>query len=161
MCRGGRDDGTFYGDPMVSRSMTHSKGTSGFLLGVGALLIVEGIWGMFSDQVFGLLTINLTRAAIHLALGIGAIIAARRGRPLGYLTTLGGILLAVAVLWSIPASRDLLTNILAVNQAGAVVNAVLGMACFLAGSASGRRLTHEELERDPTRPHPPGATPAH
>ncbi|HLP25768.1 MAG TPA: DUF4383 domain-containing protein [Acidobacteriota bacterium] len=127
---------------------------------MGALLIVEGLWGMFSDQVFGLLTINYTRAAIHLALGIGAIVAARRGRPLGYLTMLGGILLAVAVLWSIPASRDLMTSALAINQAGAVVDAVLGIACFLAGSASGRRLTRDELDRDHGHVHPPGATPA-
>lgn len=141
--------------------MTHSKGTSGFLLVVGALLIVEGLWGMFSDQVFGLLTINLTRAVLHLALGIGAIVAARRGRPFGYLTTLGGLLLAVAVLWSLPASRDLVTTILAVNQAGAVVDALLGIACFLAGSASGRRLSRDELAGTEHRAHPPGATPAH
>lgn len=141
---------------MVRSDMTHSKGTAGFLVAVGSLLIVEGLWGMFSDQVFWLLTINRTRAAIHLALGIGAVVAARRGRPLGYLTTLGGILLAVAVLWSIPATRDVVTNILAVNQAGAVMDAVLGIACFLAGSASGRRLTADELAAD-HRPHPPGA----
>jgi hypothetical protein len=141
--------------------MTHSKGTSGFLIFVGALLVIEGLWGMFSDQVFGLLTINRTRAAIHLALGIGAIVAARRGRPLGYLTTLGGILLAVAVLSSIPATQAFMTKTLAVNQAGAVVDAVLGVACLLAGSASGRRLTREELEGGDHAHHPPGATPAH
>lgn len=141
--------------------MTHSKSTEGFLIVVGALLALEGIWGMFSDEVFGVLTINRTRAAIHLALGIGAIVAARRGRPPGYLTTLGGLLLAVAVLWSIPATQELVTNVLAVNQAGAVVDAVLGLACFVAGSASGRRLTREELEAGPSGHHPPGATPAH
>lgn len=140
--------------------MTHSKGTTGFLIGVGGLLVVEGLWGMFSDQVFWLLTINRTRAAIDLALGIGAIVAARRARPLGYLTTLGGILLAVAVLWSIPASRELVTNALAVNQPAAIVDAIVGIACFLAGSASGRRLTHDELASSPGT-HPPGATPAH
>lgn len=141
--------------------MTHSKGMGGFLIGVGALLVLEGLWGMFSDEVFGLLTINRTRAAIHLALGIGAIVAARRGRPFGYLTTLGGLLLAVAVLWSIPATQELVIHVLAVNQAGAIANAALGVACFVAGSASGRRLTREELEAGPSRHHPPGATPAH
>lgn len=116
---------------------------------------------MFSDEVFGVLTINRTHAAIHLALGIGAIVAARRGRPLGYLTTLGGLFLAVAVLRSIPATQELVTNALAVNQAGAIADAVLGLACFVAGSASGRLLTREELQTGPPRHHPPGATPAH
>lgn len=139
--------------------MTHSKATSGFLLFVGAFLIIEGLWGMFSDHVFGLLTINPTRAAIHLALGIGAIVAARRRHPLGYLTTLGAVLLAVAVLWSVPISQDLVTRFLAVNQAGAIVDAVLGIGCFIMGSASGRRLTREEMEGQ--HAHPRGATPAH
>lgn len=139
--------------------MTHSKATSGFLLFVGALLIIEGLWGMFSDHVFGLVTINYTRAAIHLALGIGAIVAARRRRPLGYLTSLGAILLGVAVLWSIPVTQDLVTRFLAVNQVGAIVDAVLGIGCFIMGSASGRRLTREEI--DGSVAHPPGATPAH
>jgi hypothetical protein len=136
--------------------MKHSKSTTGFLVFVGALLIVEGVWGMFSDQVFFVLSINRARAAIHLLLGIGAIVAARRQHPLGYLTTLGGILLAVAILWSIPVSQDLVSRVLAVNQAGAIFDAVLGVACFLMGSASGRRLTREELDG-----HPPGATTAH
>lgn len=145
---------------VVESGMTHSKGTSYFLIAVGALLMVEGLWGLFSDQVFWILTINRTRAIIHLALGIGAIVAARRGRPLGYLTALGGLLVAVAVLWSIPATRELATDALAVNQAGAIADALAGIACFFAGSASGRRLSTEELEAD-HRAHPPGATPAH
>lgn len=115
---------------------------------------------MFSDQVLGLLTINHTRAALYLALGIGAIVAARRGRPLGYITVLGGILLAVAVLWSIPVSRELVTNVLAVNQAGAVADTLLGIACFLAGSASGQRLSHDEIHDEHHDAHPPGATAA-
>lgn len=143
----------------VCDEMKHSKGTAVFLTFVGALLVVEGLWGMFSDRVFWLLSINRTGAAIHLALGIGAIVAARRGRPLGYLTTLGAILLAVAALWSIPLSKQLVTDVLAVNQAGAIVDAALGIACFLAGSASGQRLTRDELEGDVPH-HPPGATPA-
>lgn len=144
---------------MVCGAMTHSKGTSGFLFFVGALLVIEGLWGMFSDHVFWMLSINRTCAAINLGVGIGAIVATRRGRPLGYLTTLGGILLAVALLWSIPLTQDLVTNVLAVNRPGAIFDAVLGVACFLAGSASGRRLTRDELDGAPH--HPPGATPAH
>ncbi|MBA4138848.1 MAG: hypothetical protein C0518_16205 [Opitutus sp.] len=140
---------------------TQWKAAAIFLIFVGALLIVEGLWGLFSDQVFGVLTINRTRAVIHLALGIGAIVAAVRGRPLGYLTSLGGLLFAVAVFWSLPMTRDYLTNWLAINQWGAVVDFALGVACFFMSSASGTRVQDPELERNSTRRRGGRASPAH
>lgn len=126
---------------------TQWKTAAVFAAIIGALLIVEGLWGLFSDEVFGILTSNRTRALIHLALGIGAVVAAWRGRPLGYLTTLGGILIAVAVLWSLPATQGYLTNLLAINQAGAIADVIIGVLCFIFGSASGTRVDSPELER--------------
>lgn len=139
---------------------TKWKVAGGFAMFAGAALIVEGLWGLFSDQVFGVITINRTRAVIHLALGIGAIVAAVRGRPLGYLTSLGGLLLAVAIVWSLPLGREFLTKLLAINQPAAVFDLLLGFLCLLMGSASGTRVDTPEIERR-SRRRGGRASPAH
>ena len=97
---------------------------------VGALLVVEGVWGLFSQEVFGILTINHTRAVIHLLLGLGAWWASSRG-AVSYLTFLGLVVSAVAVLWAMPATRGLIFEILAVNRPGAILDGVVGPVCLL------------------------------
>lgn len=126
---------------------TQWKAAATFAALVGAVLVVEGVWGLFSNEVFGIMTINRTRALIHLGLGLGAIVAAWRGRPLGYLTTLGGLLLAVAIVWSLPATQPFMTDLLAINQASAIAGFALAVLCFIFGSASGTRVDSPELER--------------
>jgi ABC-type enterochelin transport system permease subunit len=106
---------------------------------VGAFLVVEGVWGLFSPEVFGVLTINHTRAIIHLLLGLGAWWASSRG-VVSYLTFLGLVISAVALLWAMPATRGLVFEILAVNRPGAVLDGVVGPVCLLTALLSGRQM---------------------
>ncbi len=98
---------------------------------VGAFLLIEGVWGLFSPVVFGVLTTNLTHAVIHIVLGIVGIWAGLKGRARGFLLFLGVLLLAVGVLWFVPGIRELIISILNVNQAVAIVNIVVGVLALL------------------------------
>lgn len=94
---------------------------------VGAFLLIEGVWGLFSPVVFGVLTTNLTHAVIHIVLGIVGIWAGLKGRARGFLLFLGVLLLAVGILWFVPGIRELIVSILNVNQAVAMVNIAVGI----------------------------------
>lgn len=101
--------------------------SSRYAMIVGAFLLIEGVWGLFSPVVFGVLTTNLTHAVIHIVLGIVGIWAGLKGRARGFLLFLGVLLLAVGILWFVPGIRELIVSILNVNQAVAMVNIAVGI----------------------------------
>ena len=107
---------------------------------VGAFLVTEGVWGLFSPQVFGVLSINHTRAIIHLALGLGGWWAGRR-HPVGYLALLGVVISTVALLWAVPATNGLIVDLLAINRAGAILDGVVGPVCLLTALLSRARFS--------------------
>src|SRR4051812_10846920 len=119
--------------------MNNGAGAARFMvLLIGAFLVTEGAWGLFSPQVFGVLPINHTRAVIHLVLGLGAWWAGGR-HEVGYLAFLGLIISAVALLWAMPATNGVIVDLLAVNRLGAILDGVFGPACLLTAL-----LSHQE-----------------
>ncbi len=101
-----------------------------FTVTLGALLLVEGIWGLFNPMVFGVLSTNLLHAIIHVALGIAGIWCGRAGRVRGYLLFVGGLLLAVGLLWFVPSVQDIIVRLLNVNRAVAGVNIAVGIVAL-------------------------------
>ncbi len=93
---------------------------------LGAFLLIEGIWGMFSPVVFGVLTTNVVHATIHIALGIAGIWMGRSAMARGYLLSVGILLLVVGVLRFVPAVADIIVSILNVNIAVAWLNIIVG-----------------------------------
>ena len=106
--------------------MNHTATARSFALLVGVFLLIEGVWGMFSSVVFGVFTTNVTHAVIHLVLGLIGIGAALRGHAPAFLGFLGVLLLLVGILWFIPATRHLPTDLFNANRAVAVLNVVIG-----------------------------------
>ncbi|MDB5851279.1 MAG: hypothetical protein JWP29_5031 [Rhodoferax sp.] len=107
---------------------------SAFALVVGVLLLVEGLWGLASPVVFGVLTTNLPHAIIHTVLGLYGIAVGLGRDPAGYLLFLGALLLAVGLLYFVPMATAMLTTLLNVNTAVALVNIVAGsLALVLRG----------------------------
>lgn len=127
------------------------KGASVSLLIVGGLLAVAGLVGLFGFEQLGPFTTNRLRAVLELALGAGGGVAVGRGRPLGYLTTLGGVLAALALLWAVPLTTDFCRTQLALNAPVAIAYFAWAVFSVLAGSASGVRVDSPDLERDRTR----------
>ncbi len=116
--------------------MLSMKSSNAYTITLGALLLIEGGWGLFNPLVFGVLSTNSLHAVIHLALGVAGIAAARAGHARSYLLLVGILLLAVGLLWFVPGVGDLIVRLLNVNQPVACVNVVVGIASlFMANSA--------------------------
>lgn len=112
--------------------------TSTFALAIGAFLVVEGIWGLFSPVVFGVLTTNILHGVIHIVLGVVAIWTGMKGGSRGFLMFLGVLLLAVGILRFVPVVGDLIVSILNVNHAVAYLNIVVGLVALLVARSSDR-----------------------
>ncbi|HXG71524.1 MAG TPA: DUF4383 domain-containing protein [Gemmatimonadaceae bacterium] len=107
---------------------------------LGAFLVIEGIWGMFSPVVFGILPTNMLRASIHLVLGLLGLWAARSDRARTYLVWAGSVVLLVGVLRFIPVASDYMASLLAVDTNVAILNIVLGLAARWIAFSDARRL---------------------
>ena len=104
---------------------------SRFAIVIGVFLLVEGIWGMFSPVVFGVLTTNMLHAAIHIVLGLVGIWTGTKGGASPFLMFLGVLLVSVGILRFVPVAGDLLVSILNVNIAVACFNIVVGAVSLL------------------------------
>jgi uncharacterized membrane protein len=98
-----------------------------YAVALAILFLVEGILGLFSPVVFGVLTTNTLHSLIHIVLGIVGIMAARSGHSGDYLLFVGLLLLAVGLLWFVPGFSDVITRVLNVNRAVALLNVVIGV----------------------------------
>lgn len=116
---------------------------SAFAAALSAFLLIEGIWGLFSPVVFGILTTNLLHAIIHVALGVTGIGSVLGGRSRAFLAAVGALLLVVGALWFVPALTDLLTRIFNLNRAVAYLNVVVGVLSLLFAA----RPTMDDLDR--------------
>ena len=104
---------------------------SRFAIVIGVFLLVEGIWGIFSPVVFGVLTTNMLHAAIHIVLGLVGIWTGTKGSASPFLMFLGVLLVAVGLLRFVPVAGDLLVSLLNVNVAVACFNIVVGAVSLL------------------------------
>lgn len=105
---------------------------------LGVFLIVEGVWGLFSPIVFGVLTTNTLHAVIHIVLGILGILAGRGTGTRNYLLGVGALLVLVGILRFVPGARDLVVSLLNVNIAVAWFNIVVGAISLFIGSSAPR-----------------------
>lgn len=105
---------------------------------LGFFLIIEGIWGLFSPVVFGVLSTNTLHAVIHIALGVAGILAGRRGFARVYLQGVGGLLLLVGILRFVPGVSDLIVALLNVNFPVAYFNIAVGVISLLIAFSASR-----------------------
>lgn len=110
--------------------MATLRGSNQFAIAVGVFFFVEGVWGLLSPTVFGVLTTNSVRAAVHLALGGMTIVAGVKGFERSALRVVGSIAVAVGTLRFIPGVDDLIVGVLAVNVPAALLNLVIGLSCL-------------------------------
>lgn len=106
-----------------------------YILLLSIFLLAQGIWGLFSETVFALLTTNLNHAIIHISLGITGIILSIRHRAYQFSIFLGIVLLVAGVLYLVPATTSIMASLLNLNNMGAVVNVLAGSFALLAAAA--------------------------
>ncbi len=112
------------------------KPTDIFAILIGAFLLIEGLWGLTSDVVFGVLTTNRTHAIIHIGLGLVGLFVGWQQRARGFCIFLGILLLAVGLLRFLPGASDLIVQILNVNVAVAWLNIAVGAVALLLAFAA-------------------------
>ena len=86
-----------------------------YALILGSVLAIVGVWGLFSDSILGLFSVNLFQSILHLVAGAFGIYAGLKGTGHIYNMVLGWIAVALAVLGYIPGSKDLLLEFLNIN----------------------------------------------
>jgi hypothetical protein len=107
---------------------------------ITAFLLIEGIWGLFSPVVYWVLTTNRAHAIIHIFLGVIGLVARQKGYIRSFFGFLGSLLVVVAVIWLVPATREIPTDLLNVSGPVAALNLVLGaVALLLAFTVPARR----------------------
>ncbi len=107
---------------------------------VSVFLIIQGIWELFSPEVFGVFSANTSHGIVHLFLGIVGIVSATIGRAVEFLLFLGTLLLIVGVMWFVPGTRHLPEEIFNVNRAVAIFNVTVGaVSLFVARDARRHR----------------------
>ena len=103
-------------------------------------LLGDGLWGLFSPVVFGVFTTNRVHAIIHVLLGVIGLVVRQWGSLKSFFGFLGSLLVVVAVIWLVPATRAIPSDLLNLNGAGAALNLVLGaVALVIAFTAAPRR----------------------
>ena len=121
--------------------MNRANGACGlFAMLVGAFLLVEGVWGLSSPIVFGVLTTNTLHAVIHITLGVIGVWVGLRTGARKFCLFLGALLVAVGALWFFPVAGSIITSLLNVNAAVAYLNLGVG-AVALALAFTARRQT--------------------
>jgi hypothetical protein len=112
--------------------------SGGYAIALGAFLFIEGVWGLFSNVVFGVLTTNITHAVIHIVLGAVGAGLGWRGPARGYCLFLGLLLPVTGLLRMLPATGPYVMEILNLNVAGARLNIIAGGIALLLSVLSGR-----------------------
>ena len=107
-----------------------------FALLVGVFLIIEGIWGMVSPVVFGVLSTNRLHACIHIVLGLLGIYTAMAKGARTWCTLVGILIIVVGVLRFIPGAGGIIVSLLNVNEAVAIFNIVAGAAALVVARLS-------------------------
>ncbi len=102
-----------------------------FSISLGAFLVIEGIWGLFSEVVFGIFTTNMVHAIIHIILGITGIVLGIKQNAGGFCTFLGLLLLSISAIWFIQGVDSFLIRLLNVNEPVAILNAVVGFLSLI------------------------------
>jgi len=109
-----------------------------YIVLLGISLLAQGIWGLFSETIFAVMTTNLTHAIIHIVLGIAGIVLASRHNAYVYSIFTGALLLAVGGLYMIPSTSWIVVKLFNVNSFVAVFNVIAGGFSLLVAYAGGR-----------------------
>jgi hypothetical protein len=105
---------------------------------LGLFLLVEGVWGLKSPVVFGLLTTNWLHACIHILLGLIGLASGLRGGGRGFCLVVGWLLLLVGVLYFVPVATEFVTPLLNLSVYAAGLNIVVGLMSLIIARISRR-----------------------
>lgn len=104
--------------------MANAQKTVALIFGI--VLLVIGVWGLFTDSILGF-GVNILQSVLHIIAGIFGVYVGLKGEGPGYNATIGWIGIVLAVLGFIPGAKDLLADLLNVNMATTWLHLVVGV----------------------------------
>jgi len=99
--------------------------TYAFILGL--LLVIIGIWGLFTESILGIFSVNALQSILHIIAGLFGLYVGTKGEGPGYNSTLGWIGLLLGILGFIPGVDTILADLLMINTEISVLHLVLGV----------------------------------
>ncbi|MBI2632531.1 DUF4383 domain-containing protein [Candidatus Pacearchaeota archaeon] len=105
-----------------------------FALVLGIVLLIIGIWGLFTNSVLGF-GVNVLQSVLHIIAGVFGLYVGTKGNGPGYNGTIGWIGVILGILGFIPsvghASGDLLNTLLNINPATTWLHLVVGVISLI------------------------------
>jgi len=104
-----------------------------FTLLIGILLLAEGVWGLFSNNIFGAISINTRLSIIHIVVGIAGLYYGSTGNTRKYNILLGASLLLLAILHFIPLTAGIIKGLFDLNDLLAYLYIFIGISALYIG----------------------------
>ncbi|RTY89124.1 hypothetical protein [Flavobacterium sp. GT3R68] len=101
-----------------------------FSVVIGAFLLLAGIWGIYSDVIFNVLTTSFTFAIIQIMFGVMGIVLGLKKHAKGYCILLGLLLIGVGILRFVPAVHYVI-DAFNINEPAAYLNMALGIMALI------------------------------
>lgn len=102
-----------------------------FSVVIGAFLLFAGIWGIYSDVIFNVLTTSFTFAIIQIMFGVLGIILGLKKHAKGYCILIGLLLLAIGILRFVPGAVHYVIDAFNINKPAAYLNIALGIMALI------------------------------
>src|SRR3989338_10028959 len=99
-----------------------------FSLILGIVLVVIGVWGLFTQHILGIFGVNVPHSVLHLIAAACGIYAGTKGDGKSYIIIIGVIGILLAVLGFIPGIKDLLIQFLNIDTGITVLHLIIGIA---------------------------------
>jgi uncharacterized membrane protein len=107
-----------------------------FAMCIGTFLLIQGIWGLFSQEVFGVFTTNFTHSLLNIVLGMAGIYYGYEESAQYYSLFLGTILISVGLLRFLFGPSDSPVYLFNINEAVAYYSIFMGTVALILGSLS-------------------------
>ena len=104
-----------------------------FALILGIVLLIIGIWGLFTNSILGIFGVNIAQSVLHIIAGAFGLYVGTKGKGPGYNLTIGWIGIVLGILGYIPSIDTLLNSLLNINIATTWLHIVVGVISLIVG----------------------------
>ena len=102
-----------------------------YALILGVILLIAGIWGLFTDEILGIFGGNTTQSALYLVVGVLGVYAGTKKKGRGFNGTIGWIGVLIGILGFLPYTSEILTDLLNANTATTWLHLAIGVVSLL------------------------------
>ncbi len=98
-----------------------------FSLVVAFVFSLLGIWGFFSNNIFGIFTANVYLSIIHIIIGLFGFYSYFKSFSISYNSSIGWFIVLLGILGLIPGIGDVMVNLLGINSLISIFHIIVGV----------------------------------